>query len=209
MRVLVTGAIGFVGRHLCAALEARGHAVVAASRGEAGGAALPLDLQDALSLCGIVDVARPDAVAHFAAQAFVPASIADPWYTRDVNAGGTLRLIEAVRTARTAGRRNPRVLVVGSADVYGLQPSPALLTPETARPRPPRYILQTRMPPARVQRNSYAVAATAAYGLDVAVPRTFNHIGPGQNQRFAVASFAQQLDRARRRSIHVGWQPGR
>ncbi len=188
MRVLVTGANGFVGHHLCAALEARGHTVVAAGHSRQGGGVLPLDLQDALSVRGVVDVARPDAVAHLAAQAFVPAAIADPWYTHDVNAGGTLRLLEAIRAGRAAGGPNPRVLVAGSADVYGAQPPATFPLAETA-------LLRAANPYAasKIAAESYALAAAGTYGMDVVVTRAFNHIGPGQDRRFAIASFALQL----------------
>jgi GDP-4-dehydro-6-deoxy-D-mannose reductase len=92
MRILVTGANGFVGRHLCAVLAARGHTPIPSGRPQRGGGMLQLDLQDALNLRGVIDIAQPDAVAHLAGQAFVPAAIADPCSTHDVNAGGTLRL---------------------------------------------------------------------------------------------------------------------
>jgi len=190
MRVLVTGANGFVGRHLCAALDARAHTVIAAGRAEHGGDALPLDLLDPLNVRGVVDIARPDAVAHLAAQAFVPAAIADPWYTHDVNAGGTLRLLEAVRAARADGGTDPRVLVAGSADVYGPQPAAAYPLVEATPLHPANPYAASK-----IAAEAYAVAAAASYGLRTIVTRAFNHIGPGQDRRFAVASFALQLAR--------------
>jgi GDP-4-dehydro-6-deoxy-D-mannose reductase len=190
MRVLVTGANGFVGRYLCAALAARGHTVVAAGRPQELGDSLPLDLQDPLSVRGVVDVACADAVAHLAAQTFIPAGIADPWYTHDVNAGGTLRLLEAIRAARSAGGPDPRILVAGSADVYGPQSAAAYPLAETVPLRPANPYAASK-----VAAEAYAVAAAAAYGLRTIVTRAFNHIGPGQDARFAVASFALQLAR--------------
>jgi GDP-4-dehydro-6-deoxy-D-mannose reductase len=190
MRVLLTGANGFVGRHLRAALEARGHAVVAAGQARDGGDALPLDLRDAANVRGVVDVARPDAVAHLAAQAFIPAAIADPWYTHDVNAGGTLRLLEAIRAARADGASNPRILVTGSADVYGPQPREAYPVAENTTLHPTNPYAASK-----IAAEAYALAAAAAYRMDVVVTRAFNHIGPGQDRRFAVASFALQLAR--------------
>jgi GDP-4-dehydro-6-deoxy-D-mannose reductase len=188
MRVLVTGANGFVGRHLRAALEARGHVVIGAGRPRHGGDVLPLDLQDALNVRGIVDVARPDAVAHLAAQAFIPAAIADPWHTHDVNAGGTLRLLEAIRARRADDGSNPRILVAGSADVYGAQPLTAFPLAESAALHPANPYSASK-----IAAEAYACAAAAAYEMDVVVTRAFNHIGPGQDRRFAVASFALQL----------------
>jgi GDP-4-dehydro-6-deoxy-D-mannose reductase len=188
VRVLVTGANGFVGRYLCAALAERGHTVVAAGRLHEGPDVLPLDLQDALNVRGVIDVARPDAVAHLAAQAFVPAAIADPWYTHDVNAGGTLRLLEAIRAAHAAGGSDPRVLIAGSADVYGPHPLAAYPLPEATT-----LIATNAYAASKIAAEAYAVAMAASYGLHTVVTRAFNHIGPGQDQRFAVASFALQL----------------
>jgi GDP-4-dehydro-6-deoxy-D-mannose reductase len=188
MRVLVTGASGFVGRYLCAALAARGHTVISAGRAQDGEAMLPLDLQDALSVRAVVDMARADAVAHLAAQTFVPAAIADPWYTHDVNAGGTLRLLEAIRSARDAGGSNPRILVAGSAEVYGPQPDTAFPLVETAAPRPANPYAASK-----IAAEAYTLAAAASFRMDALVTRAFNHIGPGQDRRFAAASFALRL----------------
>ncbi len=190
MRVLVTGANGFVGRYLCAALASRGHTVIAAGRADRGEDVLPLDLQDALNVRGIVDLARADAVAHLAAQAFVPASLADPWYTHDVNAGGTLRILEALRAVRDAGGPSARILIAGSAEVYGAHPPADYPLAETAALHPANPYAASK-----VAAEAYAVAAAASYRLDVVVTRAFNHIGPGQDARFAVASFAHQLAR--------------
>jgi GDP-4-dehydro-6-deoxy-D-mannose reductase len=188
MRVLVTGANGFVGRFLVSALIARGHIVIGAGRGVEGESDLPLDLQDPLNVRAVVDIAQADAVAHLAAQAFVPASIADPWYTHDVNAGGTLRLLEAVRAARDTGGTDPRILVVGSAEVYGAQPAAAYPLIETTAPRPTNPYAASK-----IAAEAYALAAAASYRMPVLVTRAFNHIGPGQDGRFAVASFALRL----------------
>ncbi|GAC1427363.1 MAG: GDP-mannose 4,6-dehydratase [Candidatus Velthaea sp.] len=190
MRVLVTGANGFVGRHLVAALEARGHDVVRSGHGVYDERTLPLDLHDPLNIRGVIDVARPDAIAHLAAQSFVPASIDDPLETFAVNATGTLHLLEAVRAARAAGAPNPRVVVAGSADVYGAHPAQDYPLKESA-------VLQPANPYAasKVAAEALAIAAARSYGLDTVVTRAFNHIGPGQDERFAVASFALQLAR--------------
>jgi nucleoside-diphosphate-sugar epimerase len=161
MRVLVTGANGFVGRHLCAALAVRGHSVVSAGRANHGGDVLPLDLQDQLNVRAVVDIAQADAVAHLAAQASVPASLADPWYTHDVNAGGTLRLLEAIRAAHVAGGPSSRVLVAGSADVYGAQPMSAYPLTELAALRPASPYAASK-----IAAEAYARSAAAAFAVN-------------------------------------------
>jgi GDP-4-dehydro-6-deoxy-D-mannose reductase len=188
VRVLVTGARGFVGRHLTAALRARGHDVVEADRG-AHEDALQVDVTDSLEVRGAFELARPDAVAHLAAQASVPASLADPAGTLAVNVRGTLHVLEAARALADDGVR-ARVLVVSTGDVYGVQPRE-------------RYPLRESAPP--LPRNPYAASKAAAealaqayarsFGVDAVITRAFNHIGPGQDDRFAVAAFAAQIAR--------------
>ena len=189
MRVLVTGAHGFVGRHLTAALRARGHDVVETDRA-ARGDALAIDVTDALAVRAAFDLARPDAVAHLAAQASVPESLRDPDAAFAVNAGGTLHVLDAARAVGEEGM-HPRVLVVSSAEVYGAQPLASYPLRETAPPLP---------------RNPYAASKAAAealaqayahsYGVDAVVTRAFNHIGRHQDEHFAAAAFAAQIARA-------------
>ena len=191
MRVLVTGGNGFVGGFAIEALRARGDEVFAAGRGATD--MMPLDLGDSLNLRGVIDIAQADAVVHLAAQAFVPQSIADPLETFDVNAMGTARLLEAIRAARDAGGISPRVLIISTAEVYGAQSPNAFPLKETASLHPANPYAASK-----VAAEAYALAAARTYGLDVMVARSFNHIGPGQDERFAVSSFAMQLARIAR-----------
>jgi GDP-4-dehydro-6-deoxy-D-mannose reductase len=188
VRVLVTGARGFVGRHLTAALRERGHDVVAADRGVDENV-LPVDVTDVLSVRAAFELARPDAVAHLAAEAFVPASLADPDATFDVNAHGTLHVLDAARAAAADGP-SPRVLVVSSADVYGVQPREAYPLRETVAPQP-----RNPYAASKVAAEAFAVAYARSYGVDAVVTRAFNHIGPAQDERFAVAAYAAQIAR--------------
>ena len=186
MRVLVTGGNGFVGGYAIDALRARGDEVIAAGHGALD--LLPLDVRDPLNVRGVIDIAQDDAIVHLAAQAFVPQSIADPLATIDINAMGTARLLEAVRAARDAGGNNPRVLIVSTAEVYGAQPPSAFPLRESTPPAPANPYAASKL-----AAEAFGIASGHAYGLDVIIARSFNHIGPGQDERFAVASFAAQL----------------
>jgi GDP-4-dehydro-6-deoxy-D-mannose reductase len=188
VRVLVTGARGFVGRHLTTALRARGHEVIEADHGAHEGA-LPVDVTDALAVRAAFDLARPDAVAHLAAQAAVSESLDDPQRTFEVNVGGTLHVLDAARAVAEEGLR-PRVLVASSADVYGAQPREAYPLAETAPPLP-----RNPYAASKAAAEAFALAYARSYGVDAVVTRAFNHIGAGQDERFAVAAFAAQIAR--------------
>jgi len=188
MRVLVTGSAGFVGRHLTAALRERDHDVLETDHAGHGDM-LGVDVTDPLAVCAAFELARPDAVAHLAAQAFVPASIDDPAATLRINAGGTQNVLEAARLLADAGVR-ARVLVVSSADVYGAQPPEAYPLRETTAPRPANPYAASK-----VAAEALASAFAHSFAIDVVVTRAFNHIGTGQDERFAVPAFALQLAR--------------
>ncbi len=175
MRVLVTGASGFAGRHLVAACEAAGDEVTTASR-TAG-----VDLLDPERAREAVAAARPDAVYHLAALAHVGDSWRDPGRYLADNVAMAHNVLEAVRVEAPGAT----VITAGSGEVYG--PPDALPVDESAALRP---------------QNPYAVSKASAdllagfyadgHGLRVIRARPFNHAGPGQEPTYAIASFARQ-----------------
>lgn len=191
MRVLVTGAAGFVGGWLVRALLADGHEVHAGSvdgapppqaDAELGGARwMPLDVTSEESLRAAVEEARPEGVFHLAGQASVGDSFADPLGTWDVNATGTLRLARALEPGT-------RLLLVSSAEVYGP-------VPEAEQPICEDRPLRPASPYAASKAAAEMVALQASLSgrLRAVVARSFNHTGPGQDTRFAIPSFARQL----------------
>jgi GDP-4-dehydro-6-deoxy-D-mannose reductase len=187
VRALITGGNGFVGKHLAAALRAHGSDVVTAGRaGDGEPVDLPLELGDAASVRAALEEARPEVVFHLAAQTFVPDATRDPLSTYDVNAMGTARLFEAVR--ELGARPAPRVIVASSGEVYGARDSSEQPLREDLFPRP-----ATTYAASKVASEAIALASARTYGIPAIVTRAFNHIGPGQSERFAVASFAHGL----------------
>jgi nucleoside-diphosphate-sugar epimerase len=190
---LVTGGAGFIGSHLTDGLLAAGWRVRVLddfSSGreanlEAAGDAIELvrgDLRDPDTLTRAV--AGADTVFHEAAVPSVPRSIAEPLRTHDVNASGTLRVLEA---ARQAGVR--RVVYAASSSAYGDTPQLPKVETMPANPRSP-YALQ------KWTGETYCRLYTELYGLETVALRYFNVYGPRQNPesqyaavvpRFAVA----------------------
>jgi GDP-4-dehydro-6-deoxy-D-mannose reductase len=169
-------------------VRASGYETIAAGGPRDPAPFVPLDILDAAAVGRVVDDASPDAIIHLAGQAFVPQSLADPLGTLGVNATGTANVLEAARTYRDRTKAPLRVLAVSSAEVYGLQRPERMPLDENAVPHPANpYAASKRAA------EIYALSWARAFDLDVLVARPFNHIGPGQDTRFVVPSFARQL----------------
>src|SRR5579859_5191317 len=120
MRILVTGADGFVGRHLCAALRTLGDAVIEVE-GPSPHHERGVDMRDAHAVGRAVLDAKPEGLIHLAAHSSVAQSHVDPTTTFEVNVIGTIRLLDAVR----AHAPRCKVLLVASGEVYGAVPEGA------------------------------------------------------------------------------------
>jgi GDP-4-dehydro-6-deoxy-D-mannose reductase len=187
MRALVTGATGFAGGYLIEALQDAGYETVACG-GPHDTAALPIDLLDLSSLRAALELSRPHVVFHLAAATFVPESLVSPMATYVINVRGTANVAQTVREYMQGTGAKVRLVFTSSAEVYGVQPPQAYPLRETVAPSPA---------------NPYAASKAAAemlllgeahsFGLDAVIARAFNHIGPGQSDRFVVANFASQL----------------
>ncbi|HTZ09842.1 MAG TPA: GDP-mannose 4,6-dehydratase [Acidimicrobiales bacterium] len=190
MRALVTGAKGFVGSWLTAHLESQGDLVVGIDH--------EVDVTDPEAVRVALTEAAPDAVYHLAALAHVGQSWSGPAEAFEVNAVGTLHVLEAAR----AQARPPRVLVVSSAEVYGAVPPDRLPVGEDVPLAP-----VTPYAASKVAAEYLGVQAFLAHGLPVVRVRPFNHVGPGQSPGFVVPALAQRIVEARRSgtpSIKVG-----
>jgi GDP-4-dehydro-6-deoxy-D-mannose reductase len=197
MRVLVTGADGFVGRYLVGRLVDAGHQVIAACRpgGEleswfrpswqASVQNVPFELGDPISVRQAVS--RPqDALVHLAAVASVREAREDPARAWVVNAAGTARLVDAVLSSRDAGGPDPLLLIVSSAEVYGTGPAKPLA--ETDPPAP-----QSPYAASKVGTEVAGLEAWRRAGLRVVIARPFTHTGPGQRPPYVVPSFVERL----------------
>lgn len=187
MTVLITGAAGFVGRHLAPLVAAGGDPVVGWYRpGSAppdwpGVAWRAVELRDRAAVQAALAADRPDAVYHCAGVAHVGDSWAQAEDTLASNVIGTAHLVDGLVALGLA----PRVVVTGSATVYRASDAP--LTEDS--PLAPNTPYGT----SKLAQEMVALTAWRERGLPVIVTRSFNHIGPFQSPAFAAASFARQL----------------
>jgi GDP-4-dehydro-6-deoxy-D-mannose reductase len=181
MRVLVTGADGFVGRHAVAVFRARGHEVIPAYGPESPEHGL--ELTDAKAVARCVEGALPEGVLHLAGASSVGASHQDPPKTFGVNVLGTVHLLEALR--RHAPKA--RLLFVSSGELYGqLAQGEKATEASTVLGKNPYAASKLG---AEVAVDQYC----RSYGLWAVAARPFNHLGAGQSPGFVVPSFARQL----------------
>lgn len=188
MRVLITGASGFVGEHLARECQRAGDTVVGISRSgaipEGVGESVEgrsVDLRDGEALAAVVGSVRPEVVYHLAALSSVGRSWEQPARAVQDNVAMAVNVLEAVRN------QAPDTCLVwaSTCEVYG--PPDRLPIDEWAPLRPA---------------NPYAVSKTTgdllaavyadAHGLRIIRARPFNHSGPGQRPNFILSSLARQ-----------------
>jgi GDP-4-dehydro-6-deoxy-D-mannose reductase len=203
--LLITGISGFVGGHLVELLRAEhpdegiagivrpGKPVPEHLR--EGVRLLEADLEDAAAVESAVAAVRPDSIVHLAGQSSVQRSWEDPAGTLKTNLLGLLHLLEGARSLGLA----PRLLVVGSAEEYGLvRPEDTPLREDhPLRPASPYAV-------SKVAQGYLALQYALSRDLPVIRTRTFPHTGPGRGEAFAESSFARQIaevEAGRRRPV--------
>ena len=182
-RALVTGADGFIGRHLVRELERYRVRVTGLTRrarqdkrfiamGSAAG--WPIDC-----LAHILDMTDPDVVFHLAGGA-----AGSPAELEQLNLGLTRTLMAAL----SRGQARPVLVCCGSAAEYGRAHIDGLPTPETARCAP-----ESAYGASKFAQTNEALAFGEQSGARVLVARIFNPIGPGMPPYLAIGEFARQI----------------
>jgi GDP-4-dehydro-6-deoxy-D-mannose reductase len=186
MRALITGGKGFVGHWLAAHLKDRGDDVAVID--------IETDVADGAAVRRVMADVKPDAVYHLAAMTHVGESWENPGQVLRVNVLGTAEILAAARSVVSG----PRVLVVSSAEVYGVVgPAQLPLTEDTTTAPASPYAAS------KLAAEAVALQAWRGYGQPVLVVRPFNHIGPGQSPNFFVPALAKRIVEARRSGTHA------
>jgi GDP-4-dehydro-6-deoxy-D-mannose reductase len=196
-RILITGASGFVGRHLLPALRAR-------LRPEAelfladrqSGANVPLDITDVARVRGIIEDLRPDLVIHLAGQAATGLAADRSRSTWAVNFGGTFALAGAISDFVP----DCTLLYASSVEVYGLAFNKGPVT-ETTPLEPTSTYARSKAAA------EWMLGDTLPTSTRLVVMRPSNHIGAGQTTNFVLPAFAEQiakLERGEGGIVYVG-----
>jgi GDP-4-dehydro-6-deoxy-D-mannose reductase len=180
VRALVTGASGFVGRHLMEHLRASGDDVTGCDRADGS-----CDIGDRASVTAAIGRARPDVVYHLAGWSDVGSSWGAPLEVFRANAEGTLNVLLACSEAGVG-----RVLSVSSADIYGVVTEDELPLDEDAQLRP-----VTPYAASKVAADYLGLQAWLGRKLPVLRVRAFNPLGPGQSPHFVAPALAERIAR--------------
>jgi len=147
------------------------------------------EMSDATGIRRIIELADPDEIYHLAAQSHVRVSFDEPLYTADVDAGGTLRLLEAVRDLEKSRDRRIRVYNAVTSEMFGASPPPQNeSTP--FYPRSPYAV-------SKVASHWFSVNYREAYDLFVSNGIMFNHESPRRGETFVTRKITRAIGRIR------------
>jgi GDP-4-dehydro-6-deoxy-D-mannose reductase len=197
--ILITGISGFVGGHYSSFLcnTRKDWTIHGMSRSKPSWDFLPntdtildsinfhqVNLLDEKKTIQIIKEINPDYILHLAALSSVAESWQEPRSAFLNNTNAFLNVVESVRLTNN----QCRILSVGSSEEYGIVNPKDLPLKEDCYNRPSNpYAV------ARVAQEDLANIYARGYGLDICCTRSFNHIGPGQQNKFVISSIAKQF----------------
>jgi len=200
MNALITGVSGFVGPYLADHLLEENHHVSGFDKYENelnGVRVYKADILDKKKVFSIVAETKPDCIFHLAAQSSVEKSFEMPDLTMRVNVEGTKNLLDAVAESKIS----PSILIVSSAQVYGIPKKIPIKENHPLQPNSPYA-------ESRVRQEELAWEYQKKYDMNIVISRSFNHTGPRQQPSFVCSDFAKQIaeieKNLKKPSINVG-----
>jgi GDPmannose 4,6-dehydratase len=205
-RALITGITGQDGSYLAELLYSKGYEVHGVIRRASQfntdridhlyidphtpGARLFLhygDLSDGTVLRRILEAVRPEEVYNLGAQSHVRVSFDEPEYTADIDALGTVRLLECVRDYAQRVTADVRFYQAGSSEMFGAAPAPqSEATP--FYPRSPYAV-------SKAAAHWFAINYRESYGLHISNGILFNHESPRRGETFVTRKITRAVGR--------------
>lgn len=194
-KILITGLFGFAGNYLARLLLTQKDVKVAGTYHSQKSEGLlsdiasefelyQLDLMDYEKVVEVLGKSKPDEIYHLAALASAAQSFEKPGLVITNNITSQLNLFEAVRV----NKLNPKIMIISSAEVYGIvDPNDLPVDEETVlKPASPYAV-------SKIAQDYMGLQYHISYNLNIIRARPFNHIGPGQTDQFATSSFAKKI----------------
>lgn len=186
-KVFITGAEGFVGRYLIEELKPYyevigGHFLQA----QLDCKSYRIDVTDRESIERVMESEKPDIICHLAAQSSGGVSYRHPMLTYRINVMGTLNVLDA---ARNTGK-DTTVFIPSSSDVYG---APQYLPIDEKHPLHPINPYSS----SKMIIEQIAGQYSMHFDVNVIVSRSFNHTGPGQDDKFFVPTMIKKIRQAK------------
>jgi len=203
--ILVTGASGFCGRHLCASLTHQGRKVIAMTYGPSKRSrvsawkCLSADLCDRSEIASIIKKYRPKRIYHLAAQSNDRLSWENTAETFNTNVHGLINLLSAVRSHSI----DAKILVVSSSQVYGRtgMEKSILREEDLVWPQSPYAF-------SKAIAELVSLHYVGQYRLKIVIARPFNHTGLGQSSDFVISDWCRQIAKAELGKGHPFLQVG-
>lgn len=190
MKILATGANGFVGSYLIRELATHGHCVYGGAMvgskvpAESSAVWVTLDVAKYKDVEQVMDSVKPDAIIHLAAQSMVQQAWNEPAETVLTNTIGTIHLLQAVKKIAP----KIKVLTIGTSEEYGASGKQGIPLVEDMPCLPQNPYAVSKLAAGQI-----ALQMAAKDGLRVVHARPFNHFGPGQRTGFVVSDFSAQI----------------
>lgn len=194
-KVLITGATGFAGSHLAdLLLQKKDIELYGLKRTNSRFRNVAHikdkikwidgDLIDLASMINVIKESRPDEIYHLAALSWVTPSWNMPSAYMEVNAIGTIHLLEAIKIVGL----DPRILVTCTPEEVGDVPAELIPITEETRLAPANHYASSK-----VAQNAVCQSYAASYKMKIIRTRAFNHEGPRRDIAGALASFSYQI----------------
>lgn len=182
MKVLITGIDGFVAPFLARELLKENEVCgtyLLEPKNEEGIDHRFMDILDINSVTNVISSLKPEVIYHLAGFSSVADSWHNPEKAKEVNVHGTKNILDAIIKLKIASK----VVVVSSADIYGIPKQIPINETHPLQPQSPYGL--SRLEQERI--------ISQYKGIDITIARSFSHTGPGQSAKFVCSDFAYRV----------------